>query len=120
MRFFKSFQVLSTVFAHTFQVQFQHSISTYSFNTHISSAVSNIHSSAVSTHTFQMQFRTYIQVQFQHTHFKRSFNTHISSAVSTHIFQVQFEHTHFRWGHLKHTLQHCDSLKHNNEILSKV
>ena len=39
-------------------------ISRYSFNTHISGAVS--------TNTFQ--------AQFQHTHFKCSFNTHISSA----------------------------------------
>ena len=58
----------------------------YSFNTHISGAVS--------THTFQLQF--------QHAHFKCGFNTHISSAVSTHTFQVQFQHTHF-----KRKLQHA-------------
>jgi len=63
--------------------------SKYSFNTHISGAVS--------THTFQMQFQhTHFKcsfnththtIQFQHTHFRCSFNTHIPGAVSTHTFQ---------------------------------
>ena len=48
-----------------------------SFNTNISSAIS--------THTFQVQFQHIFQVQFQHTYFKHSFKTPISS---------QFQHTH--------------------------
>ena len=51
---------------HTFQIQFQHTHFKYSFNTHISGAVS--------THTFQ--------VQFQHTHFRlRHLKTHISGGT---------------------------------------
>ena len=94
--FFNS--ISGTVSTRTFQVQFQHTYFTYSFN-----------------NTFH--------VQFQHTYSKRSFNTHISSAVSTHTFQVQFQqhtfqvqfqhtyfkcsfnNTHFKYGFNK-TFQH--------------
>ena len=98
-------------------------ISSYSFNTHIPSAVS--------AHTFQRSFNTHIsstvsihtfQVQFQHTHFRCSFNTHIPGAVWTHKFQVQFQHistqfqqhsfnTHISGAVSTHTFQHAVSTR---------
>ena len=59
----------------------RHTYFKYSFNTHISSAVS--------THIFQ--------ALFQHTHFKYSFNAYISSTVSTHTHT----HTHSESKNLK-------------------